>query len=57
MISLTLRFSEDSLPRLSGEDAAKFVLDILKENPSFAVKAATEIEVKGPTIGRMVEQR
>jgi len=57
MITLTLKFPEESLPRLHGEDAARFVLNILKENPQFAIRAATEVEVKGPTVGRIVEQR
>lgn len=56
MITLTLRYPEDCLPHLTGQDAAEFVLSMMKENPGFALKAATEIEVKGP-FGRVVEER
>lgn len=52
VITLTLRFSGSCLPRCRGEEAANFILSMIKEDAKFAVKAASEIEVKGPTIGR-----
>ena len=56
MITLTLRYPEDTFPRVTGEEAAQYWMSLLTTNPDFAVKAATEVEVKGP-FGKKVEQR
>jgi hypothetical protein len=56
MISLTLRFQDDTFPNFAGQNAGKFLLDMLKENPHFALQAADEIEVKG-SFGKFVEER
>ncbi len=56
MITLTLRFPDDTFPTMRGEDAGRFLLSMLVENPQFAVKAATEVEVKGE-FGKFKEER
>lgn len=56
MISLTLRFQPDTFPSMKGQEAARFLLDMLKEHPDFAMKAAQEIEVKGE-FGKFREER
>lgn len=56
MIALTLRFDDGTFPTMKGQDAGRFLLDMLKEHPDFAMKAAEEIEVKGD-FGRFVEER
>lgn len=57
MITLTLRYPDGTLPRLHGEDAAKFVMDVLLNNPDFALKMATEVEVRGPGFKPVREAR
>ncbi len=56
MIALTLRFEDDTFPTMKGKQAGEFLLDMLKENPGFAMRAAEQIEVAGE-FGKFTEKR
>jgi len=56
MIAITLRFDDDLFPTYGGKQAGKFLLEMVKENPSLAVQAAQEFQVKGD-FGVFTERR
>ena len=53
-MTVTLEIPDDLFPSLRGQDAARFILQMVKEDPELALKAATEIELRG-TFGRISE--